>query len=60
MNHFFYESRGKEKLKELRNEGQMSQAVYRSGTPKSSLAPAISRLIISLLGILGLLGLLVR
>jgi hypothetical protein len=60
MNDFFYESRGKEKIKELRNEGQVSQSFYRSRSPKPGLAPSVSRLVLGVLGILGLLGLLVR
>lgn len=60
MNEFFYESRGKEKVKDLRNEGQRSQAFYRSGAPNLSLLHNLPKLIIGLLGILGILGLLIR
>jgi hypothetical protein len=34
MNQFFYESRGKEKMKDLQEEGMRSQAFHRSGAPK--------------------------
>jgi len=60
MNQFFYEQRGKEKVKNLLNEGQRSQAFYRSGAPKLGLLRGVPKLIIGLLGVLGLLGLLVR
>jgi hypothetical protein len=60
MNDFFYESRGKEKVNELMNEGQRSQAFYRSGAPKIDPLRGLPKLIIGLLGILGILGLLVR
>jgi len=60
MNQFFYEQRGKEKVKNLLNEGQQSQAFYRSGAPKLGLLRGVPKLIIGLLGVLGLLGLLVR
>jgi hypothetical protein len=60
MNHFFYESRGKEKIKEVLNEGQRSQAFQRSGAPKLDLLGGLPKLVLGLLGILGILGLLVR
>ena len=60
MNEFFYESRGKEKLKELRNEGESSQAFHRSGAPKLSLLRGLPKVIIMLLGILGILELLMH
>jgi hypothetical protein len=60
MNEFFYESRGKERLKELRNEGESSQAFYRSGAPKLSLLRGLPKMIVTLLAVLGLLELLVR
>jgi len=60
MNQFFYEQRGKEKVKDLLNEGQRSQAFYRSGAPKTSLLNGLPKLILVLLGILGILELLVR
>jgi hypothetical protein len=60
MNHFFYESSSKEKVKELRAEGQRSQEFYRSGAPKIDLLRGLPKLIFALLGILAILGLLVR
>ena len=60
MNQYFYESRGKEKIKELQTEGQRSQSFHRSGVPRSGVSPAVSKLIFGLLGALGLLGLLAR
>lgn len=60
MNDFFYEARGKEKIRELQNEGKRSQWFHRSSAPKAGLSPAASKLIFALLGTLGLLGLLVR
>jgi hypothetical protein len=59
MNQFFYESRGKEKVKELLKEGQRSQAYYRSGTPKPGFLSRLPKLILILVGILGILELLV-
>ena len=60
MNQFFYESRGNEKVKDLLNEGQRSQAFYRSGAPKLKLLRGLPKLILILLGILGILQLLIR
>lgn len=60
MNQFFYESIGKEKVKELREEGMRNQAFHRSGAPRLSVLRGLPKLIIGLLGALGLLGLLVR
>ena len=60
MNHFFYESSGKQKVKELFNEGQRSQAFHRSGAPKRSLMGSVPKLAFTLLGILGLLSLFLR
>ena len=60
MNQFFYESRGNEKVKDLLNEGQRSQAFYRSGAPKLNLLRGLPKLILILLGILGILQLLIR
>jgi hypothetical protein len=60
MNHFFYESSGKQKVKDLLNEGQRSQAFHRSGAPKIGLAGGVTKLAMTLLGILGLLSLFLR
>ena len=59
MNQFFYESRGKEKVKDLMQEGMRSQAYSKSGSPKPALLNRLPKLIIILLGILGLLELMV-
>jgi hypothetical protein len=62
MNQFFYESRGKEKIKELMREGQVSQAIRRSRTPKKDVLPyapkraGLSKLALILLGALGFLS----
>ena len=60
MNQFFNESRGKEKIKELREEGIRNQVFHRSGLPKADLLRGLPKHSVGLLGILGLLGLLVR
>lgn len=60
MNQFFYESRGKEKVKDLMKEGMTSQAVHRSGAPKLALLRGVPKLIMVILGIVGILALLVR
>ena len=60
MNQFFYESRGKEKVRELRNEGTRSQAFHRSDAPRLGLLRNLPKLILMLLGILGILSLLVH
>lgn len=59
MNQFFYESRGKEKVKDLMKEGMGSQAYNRSGASKPSLLYRLPKLILILLGLLGILELLV-
>jgi len=59
MNQFFFETRGKEKVKDLLNEGQRSQAYYGSGASKPSLLNRLPKLILILLGILGILELFV-
>lgn len=60
MDHFFYESRGKEKVKDLMEEGLRSQAYYRSGASKVNLVYKLPKLLLIALGILGVLGLLIR
>ena len=60
MNHFFYESSGKQKMKDLLNEGQRSQAFHRSGAPKLGLLRGVPKFAMVLLGILGLLSLFLR
>jgi hypothetical protein len=60
MNHSFYEGRTKEKVKDMLEEGQRSQAYYRSGARKSRSVSMLPRLLPILLGILGLLIILIR
>jgi len=61
MNQFFFESRGKEKIKDLMKEGMRSQEFHRSGSPKLGLLRGVPKLmLLGLLGILGLFGLLIR
>jgi len=60
MNDFSYESRAKEKIKEMIAEGMRSQEFHRSGAPKLNLLRGLPKLALSVLGILGLLGLLIR
>lgn len=49
MNHFFYETRSKEKVKEILDEGMRSQAYHRSRSHRSGLAhPAIKYFIAAL------------
>jgi hypothetical protein len=60
MNHFFYESSAKEKVRDLMREGTRSQEFHRSGASKLGPVRGLPKLILSLLGILGLLGLLIR
>jgi len=60
MNQFFYEQRGKEKVKDLMREGMTSQALHRSGTRKPGILRHLPKLIIMFVGILGLITFLVR
>lgn len=60
MNQSFYESLSKEKLNDLRKEGMMSQAHYRSGASKASLRSRLPKLILIVLGALGLIEMIVR
>ena len=60
MNHFFYESNGKEKVRNLRKEGMRSQEFHRSGAPKLGGFGGLPKLMLGLLGILALLGLLMH
>lgn len=56
MNQFFFETRGKEKVRKLMDEGIRSQAYHRSRVQGASLP----KLIIIFLGALGLLMMFVR
>jgi hypothetical protein len=60
MNEFFYQSRGKEKIRELRDEGMTNQAYYRSGASMSGILSGIPKLILIILGILGVFQIIVR
>jgi hypothetical protein len=60
MNHFSYDVIGKEKVRDLQNEGVRSQSFHRSGAPSLGLLRGLPKLVLGLLGILGLLALLVR
>lgn len=60
MNHSFLEGRSNEKVKDLLEEGQRSQAYYRSGAKKNRLLPTLPKLALILLGILGILNVLLR
>jgi hypothetical protein len=57
MNQFFYESRGKEKIKDLMEEGMRSQAVQRSGRSRRFVFN-LSKIALTLLSILVILNLL--
>ena len=60
MNQFFFESRGKEKVKDLMNEGMRSQTYHSSRAAKASLRSKLPKLILIILGILGILQVIVR
>jgi hypothetical protein len=60
MNQFFYEARGREKVRELMKEGMNSQEYSRSRTSKNGSLRGLTRLIVFLLGALGVLQLIIR
>jgi len=60
MNQFFYESRGKERVKELMNEGLASQAQHRSRTSRASLWSKLPRFVLIGLGLLWIIQQVVR
>jgi hypothetical protein len=60
MNQYFYETRGKEKVKGLLEEGMRGQALRRSKDVKTGLFRGSLKFAVALLGILSLLGFLVR
>ena len=60
MNYSFLENRSKEKVKDLMDEGQRSQAFYKSGASSINPLRNLPRFILLLLGILGLLLIFVR
>jgi len=60
MNQFFYEARGKEKVKGLLEEGMRSQALRQSRAARSGVTRNLPRLALAILGILGALGILLH
>jgi hypothetical protein len=60
MNHFFYETRSKEKVKQILDEGMRSQAYYRSGHPRPGLLSITPKVIFASLVIIGMLVLFIR
>ena len=60
MNYSFLEERSKEKVKNLLDEGQHSQAFHRSGAKRISVLRNLPKLMFLLIGILGLILLFVR
>jgi hypothetical protein len=60
MNHFSYEVMGKERVKNLQDEGMRNQAFHRFSTSEFSLVRGLPKFILILLGILGILELMVR
>ena len=60
MNQFFLETRGKEKVKDLMNEGMMSQAHHRSRSRKSSFLSRIPKISMVILAILWILQMIIR
>lgn len=52
MNQFFYETRAHEKVKDLLKEGQVSQAVRRSGAQKGSLSRDVLKLLLGFVSII--------
>jgi hypothetical protein len=60
MNQFFYESRGKEKIRELMDEGMRSQAVRRTGASRAIFRGRLTKAILVVLVILAVLALTLR
>jgi hypothetical protein len=60
MNQFYIESRGKEKIHELQNEGVTSQLHERSSMRKGLTSHGIGKLILIILSIWGIAELLVH
>ena len=60
MNYSFLEKRSKEKVKDLLDEGQRSQAFYKSGASRINHLRNLPSFIFLLLSILGLLLIFVR
>jgi hypothetical protein len=55
MNQSFYESRSREKISDLRKEGMLSQAHYRSGATKTKILSRLAKLILIILGFLAMI-----
>ena len=60
MNYSFYEERSKEKVKDLLEEGQRSQAFYRSGAKRIRVLRNLPKLVLLFIGILGLILIFIR
>ncbi len=60
MNHFSYDVMGKEKIRDLQQEGIRSQAYRRSGAAKNTLRPSLPRLIVFVLAVLSVLEILLH
>lgn len=60
MNQFFFESRGREKVREALDEGLRSQAYYRSGASRGNLLSRLPKLVLIVLVTLGILQMIVR
>ena len=60
MNQFFLETRGKEKVKDLMNEGMMSQAHNRSRSRRSSFLSRIPKISMVIFAILWILQMIIR
>jgi hypothetical protein len=50
MNQYYYESRAKEKIRELQAEGMRSQAYHRSGAPRLSIFHGLQQMLKAMLG----------
>ncbi len=60
MNHFSYDVMGKEKIRDLQQEGIRSQDFHRSGAARHTLRPGPAKLILFVLAVLGVLEMLLR
>jgi hypothetical protein len=60
MNQFFYETRAREKVREVMKEGLTSQELHRSGVSRNGFLQGMPRLIVITAIVLGVLGLIIR
>lgn len=60
MNQFFFETRGKEKVREALDEGLRNQAYHRSDASKGNLLSRLPKLILIVMVILGIIQIVVR